>query len=70
MIYFFNKRINTFDKEKIYEELYLANKIFRNEVPDILKDNVIYSLDMGLLIAGTRYRGDFEERLKLILHHH
>ena len=45
----------------------LANKIFRNEVPDILKDNVIYSLDMGLLIAGTRYRGDFEERLKAII---
>ena len=45
----------------------LANKIFRNEVPEVLKDNVIYSLDMGFLIAGTRYRGDFEERLKSIL---
>ena len=45
----------------------LANKIFKNEVPEILKDNVIYSLDMGLLIAGTRYRGDFEERLKAII---
>ena len=45
----------------------LANKIYRNEVPDVLKGNVIYSLDMGVLIAGTRYRGDFEERLKSII---
>ena len=45
----------------------LANKIYKNEVPDILKENVIYSLDMGFLIAGTRYRGDFEERLKSII---
>jgi len=45
----------------------LANRIYRNEVPDVLKGNVIYSLDMGLLIAGTRYRGDFEERLKSII---
>ncbi len=45
----------------------LANKIFHNQVPDVLKDNVIYSLDMGVLIAGTRYRGDFEERLKGII---
>ncbi len=45
----------------------LANKIFHNQVPDVLKDNVIYSLDMGVLIAGTRYRGDFEERLKAII---
>ena len=45
----------------------LANKISRNEVPDVLKGNVIYSLDMGVLIAGTRYRGDFEERLKSII---
>jgi ATP-dependent Clp protease ATP-binding subunit ClpA len=45
----------------------LANKIFKNEVPEILKDNIIYSLDMALLIAGTRYRGDFEERLKTII---
>ena len=45
----------------------LANKIYRNEVPGVLKGNVIYSLDMGVLIAGTRYRGDFEERLKSII---
>ena len=45
----------------------LALKIFNNEVPQILKSHVIFSLDMGTLIAGTRYRGDFEERLKLII---
>ena len=42
----------------------LARKIINNEIPDILKDAIIYSLDMGTLLAGTRYRGDFEERLK------
>ncbi|CAO6125877.1 clpA ATP-binding subunits of Clp protease and DnaK/DnaJ chaperones [Candidatus Pelagibacterales bacterium] len=45
----------------------LALKIFNNEVPQVLKLHVIFSLDMGTLIAGTRYRGDFEERLKLII---
>ncbi len=45
----------------------LALKIYNNEVPEILKSHVIFSLDMGTLIAGTRYRGDFEERLKLII---
>ena len=45
----------------------LALKIFANEVPEVLKSHVIFSLDMGTLIAGTRYRGDFEERLKLII---
>ena len=45
----------------------LAFKIFNNEVPEVLKSHVIFSLDMGTLIAGTRYRGDFEERLKLII---
>ena len=45
----------------------LALKIFNNEVPQVLKSHVIFSLDMGTLIAGTRYRGDFEERLKLII---
>ena len=45
----------------------LALKIFNHQVPDILKDNTIFSLDMGVLIAGTRYRGDFEERLKSII---
>ena len=34
------------------------------DTPEIMKNAVIYSLDMGLLLAGTRYRGDFEERLK------
>ena len=36
-------------------------------MPDVLIDNVIYSLDMGVLLAGTRYRGDFEERLKQVM---
>jgi ATP-dependent Clp protease ATP-binding subunit ClpA len=42
----------------------LARKIVEGEVPDVLLPAVIYSLDMGALLAGTRYRGDFEERLK------
>ncbi len=42
----------------------LALKIQRGEVPDALLHSVIYSLDMGALLAGTRYRGDFEDRLK------
>jgi len=45
----------------------LARKIVQGEVPDVLKDAVIYSLDMGSLLAGTRYRGDFEERLKAVV---
>jgi ATP-dependent Clp protease ATP-binding subunit ClpA len=45
----------------------LARKIIKNEVPEVLKASVIYSLDMGALIAGTRYRGDFEERLKSVV---
>src|SRR5271170_1375135 len=45
----------------------LARKIVKNDVPEVLKDSVIYSLDMGALIAGTRYRGDFEERLKSVV---
>ena len=45
----------------------LARKIIEGDVPDVLRDNVIYSLDMGVLLAGTRYRGDFEERLKQIM---
>jgi ATP-dependent Clp protease ATP-binding subunit ClpA len=45
----------------------LARKIVNNEVPDVLKDATIYSLDMGALLAGTRYRGDFEERLKQVV---
>jgi ATP-dependent Clp protease ATP-binding subunit ClpA len=42
----------------------LARKIVEGDVPDVLKGAVIYALDMGSLLAGTRYRGDFEERLK------
>src|SRR5580692_7374191 len=45
----------------------LARKIVNNEVPEVLRGSVIYSLDMGSLIAGTRYRGDFEERLKTVV---
>ncbi len=45
----------------------LARRIVRGEVPDVLKNARIYSLDMGSLLAGTRYRGDFEERLKAVL---
>ncbi len=45
----------------------LARKIIEGQVPDVLKDNIIFSLDMGMLLAGTRYRGDFEERLKQVM---
>jgi ATP-dependent Clp protease ATP-binding subunit ClpA len=45
----------------------LARKIVEGAVPDVLKEAVIYSLDMGALLAGTRYRGDFEERLKQVV---
>ncbi len=45
----------------------LATRIIHDQVPDILKDAQIYSLDMGALLAGTKYRGDFEERLKAVL---
>ena len=45
----------------------LARKIIEGNVPDVLKPAVIYSLDMGALLAGTRYRGDFEERLKAVV---
>ena len=45
----------------------LARKIIRGEVPEVLRGSIIYSLDMGSLIAGTRYRGDFEERLKTVV---
>ena len=46
----------------------LALRIIRKEVPEVLQDATIFSLDMGSLLAGTRYRGDFEERLKAVLH--
>ncbi len=45
----------------------LARRIVKNEVPDILRDATIFALDMGALLAGTRYRGDFEERLKAVV---
>jgi len=45
----------------------LARRIVLGEVPDAIKDFVVYSLDLGALIAGTRYRGDFENRLKAVL---
>ena len=45
----------------------LAMKIHQGEVPDALKDAVIYALDMGALLAGTKFRGDFEARLKGVL---
>ena len=45
----------------------LAWKIFRGEVPPAIKDARIFSLDMGALVAGTRFRGDFEERMKAVI---
>ena len=45
----------------------LARRIVQGEVPEVLRDSVIFSLDMGSLLAGTRYRGDFEERLKAVI---
>jgi ATP-dependent Clp protease ATP-binding subunit ClpA len=45
----------------------LARRIVHEEVPDVLKDATIFALDMGSLLAGTRYRGDFEERLKAVI---
>ncbi|WP_404403663.1 ATP-dependent Clp protease ATP-binding subunit ClpA [Pelagibacterium halotolerans] len=45
----------------------LARRIVEGEVPEVLEDATIYALDMGALLAGTRYRGDFEERLKAIM---
>lgn len=46
----------------------LARMIIEKKVPSILEDGVIYSLDLGSLLAGTKYRGDFEKRLKSVLH--
>ncbi|WP_066261428.1 ATP-dependent Clp protease ATP-binding subunit ClpA [Hydrogenophaga flava] len=45
----------------------LAWRITQNDVPDILAEAMVYSLDMGALLAGTKYRGDFEQRLKAVL---
>jgi ATP-dependent Clp protease ATP-binding subunit ClpA len=45
----------------------LAKRIVEGNVPDVLKDAVIYALDLGALVAGTKYRGDFEKRLKQVV---
>ena len=45
----------------------LARRIVQGDVPEVLEETVIYSLDMGALVAGTKYRGDFEKRLKALL---
>ncbi|MEX0808751.1 MAG: ATP-dependent Clp protease ATP-binding subunit ClpA [Dongiaceae bacterium] len=45
----------------------LARRIVQEEVPEVLKDATIFALDLGALLAGTRYRGDFEERLKAVM---
>jgi ATP-dependent Clp protease ATP-binding subunit ClpA len=45
----------------------LARKIIKGEVPEVLQEATIFALDMGALLAGTRYRGDFEERLKAVM---
>ncbi|MEE8522511.1 MAG: ATP-dependent chaperone ClpB [Thermoanaerobaculia bacterium] len=46
----------------------LAQRIVRGDVPEWLKDRAVFSLDMGALVAGAKYRGEFEERLKAVLH--
>ena len=45
----------------------LARRIVQGDVPEVLRDSTIFALDMGALLAGTRYRGDFEERLKAVI---
>jgi ATP-dependent Clp protease ATP-binding subunit ClpA len=45
----------------------LARRIVHGEVPDVLKTSTVFAIDMGTLLAGTRYRGDFEERLKQVI---
>ena len=45
----------------------LARRVIANEIPEILADATVYALDMGALLAGTKYRGDFEQRLKAVL---
>ena len=46
----------------------LARLIVEKKVPSVLHESMIYSLDLGSLLAGTKYRGDFEKRLKSVLH--
>ena len=45
----------------------LAEQIVKGQVPDVLKGKTVYSLEMGSLMAGTKYRGDFEERIQNLL---
>jgi ATP-dependent Clp protease ATP-binding subunit ClpA len=45
----------------------LARRIVENDIPEVLADATVYSLDMGALLAGTKYRGDFEQRLKAVM---
>ena len=45
----------------------LAYRIVHGDVPEVIADNTVYSLDMGSLLAGTKYRGDFEKRFKAVL---
>ncbi|KQT31668.1 MULTISPECIES: ATP-dependent Clp protease ATP-binding subunit ClpA [unclassified Methylophilus] len=45
----------------------LASRIVNQEIPEVLQDATVYSLDMGALLAGTKYRGDFEQRLKAVM---
>ena len=45
----------------------LARRIVENNIPELLEKSTVYSLDMGALLAGTKYRGDFEQRLKAVL---
>lgn len=45
----------------------LASRIVSNDIPDVLENATVYSLDMGALLAGTKYRGDFEQRLKAVM---
>jgi ATP-dependent Clp protease ATP-binding subunit ClpA len=45
----------------------LAYKIVHNEVPEFLKGHTLYNLDIGALLAGSKYRGEFEERLKGVI---
>ena len=45
----------------------LSRRIVEGDVPEVLKRSQVYALDMGALLAGTKYRGDFEQRLKAVL---